>query len=248
MKNVLVVLVMAILLFSYMHAAVSAPSPLATPILRFDPAAIELGPANCINNTFALKAKIENVEDLGSIGLRVEWNTTYFDYVDHIIKAPVEVYPDGVLHEPMLIVADIVDATGGSYDFAVASYYPASGFYGDGIAFEITYKVKYQPLEYEPEVNTSVDFLYDELMDSSSSIPHFTENCSIIILPCWNVADVNDDLKVDIFDVVLGVNAYQATPSDPHWNPRCDLADPYGVIDILDIMTIVASYGEEYVS
>jgi len=62
----------------------------------------------------------------------------------------------------------------------------------------------------------------------------------------WNPADVNHDLKVDIYDVVLACSAYTSTPSDPHWNPHCDIAEPYGVIDIYDIVMICTSYGEEY--
>jgi len=62
----------------------------------------------------------------------------------------------------------------------------------------------------------------------------------------WNRADINYDFKVDIFDVVLAAAAYGATPSDPHWNPLCDIAEHYGVVDIFDIVLICSSYGEEY--
>lgn len=62
----------------------------------------------------------------------------------------------------------------------------------------------------------------------------------------WNLADVNQDLKVDIYDVILLCAAYTSTPSDPHWNPNCDIAEPYSVIDIHDVATMCISYGEEY--
>lgn len=62
----------------------------------------------------------------------------------------------------------------------------------------------------------------------------------------WISADVNHDLKVDIFDVVSACQAYLSTPSDPHWNCHCDIAEPYGVIDIFDIVMICSSYGEEW--
>jgi len=62
----------------------------------------------------------------------------------------------------------------------------------------------------------------------------------------WIPADIDHDLDVDIFDVVLCASAYGSTPSDPNWNPHCDIAEPYGVIDIYDIVMIVGSYGEEY--
>jgi len=62
----------------------------------------------------------------------------------------------------------------------------------------------------------------------------------------WNPGDIDHDLDVDIFDVVKCGIAYGSTPSDPNWNPHCDIAEPYGVINIFDLVTIAASYGEEY--
>lgn len=62
----------------------------------------------------------------------------------------------------------------------------------------------------------------------------------------WNLADVNQDLKVDMDDIALCVTAYKNTPSDPHWDPFCDIAEPHGTIDIFDIVMMASSYGEEY--
>ena len=64
--------------------------------------------------------------------------------------------------------------------------------------------------------------------------------------PYWNPADINHDLKVDIFDIVLACGAYGATPSDPNWNAHCDIAEPCGIISIYDIVMIAGSYGEEW--
>ena len=80
---------------------------------------------------------------------------------------------------------------------------------------------------------------------------HYTEGMSYIgtniaFQVNWNIADINGDLKVDFFDVVLGTDAYGATPLDPHWNLQCDLAKPYGEIDIFDIVMICTNYGEGY--
>ena len=62
----------------------------------------------------------------------------------------------------------------------------------------------------------------------------------------WNPADVNHDLKVDIIDAVLICVAYSSTPSDDRWNCHCDIADPYGIIDIYDVAVMCGSYGEEF--
>jgi len=64
--------------------------------------------------------------------------------------------------------------------------------------------------------------------------------------PYWNPSDINHDLIVDIFDVVRAAGAYDSTPVDLNWNPHCDIAEPYSVIDIFDIVTIAMSYGKEY--
>jgi hypothetical protein len=62
----------------------------------------------------------------------------------------------------------------------------------------------------------------------------------------WNPGDIDHDLGVDIFDLVRCAGAYGSTPSDPNWNPHCDITEPYGIINIFDIVTIAANYGEEY--
>jgi len=62
----------------------------------------------------------------------------------------------------------------------------------------------------------------------------------------WNSGDIDHNLKVDIFDVVLCANAYGCIPSSPNWNPHCDIAEPYGIINIFDLVMIATGYGEEY--
>jgi len=62
----------------------------------------------------------------------------------------------------------------------------------------------------------------------------------------WNPADINHDLKVNIYDVVMVADAYGATPSDLRWDPFCDVAPPYGLINIYDVTAIADHYGEEY--
>jgi len=225
----------------------SAPSTLSSPVVRFDPATVELGPHYCVNETFTLEARIENVVDLAGFGFRIVWNTTYFEYVDHILMAPVEVYPAGVLHAPILIIDDTVNATEGWYRGSATVINPPT-FNGSGTAFEITFRVKHQPIAPEPAESFTITFTESGMLDRQTWITHYTEHSNVTVYPYWNPADVNDDLKVDIFDVLLCANAYQATPSDPHWNPRCDIANPYDLINIFDIVKIVGSYGEEYIS
>ena len=72
-----------------------------------------------------------------------------------------------------------------------------------------------------------------------------TDPCPLMN-PYWNIGDINHDFTVDIFDVVECASAYGSTPSSPDWNPHCDIAEPYEVINIFDLVTIAMSYGEEY--
>lgn len=62
----------------------------------------------------------------------------------------------------------------------------------------------------------------------------------------WNPGDIDHDLNIDIFDVVRAASAYGSTPSDLHWNPHCDITEPYGVINIYDLVMIGGSYGKKY--
>lgn len=62
----------------------------------------------------------------------------------------------------------------------------------------------------------------------------------------WCIADINDDLRVDIFDIVQAVLAYGTVLSDPAWDSRCDVAPTWNKIDIFDLVTIASYYGETY--
>ena len=62
----------------------------------------------------------------------------------------------------------------------------------------------------------------------------------------WNLADVNYDLKVDLYDAVKVLRAYGSEPGDGNWNPQCDIAEPYNKIDIYDATLLLTNYGEKY--
>lgn len=60
----------------------------------------------------------------------------------------------------------------------------------------------------------------------------------------WNIADLNRDWKVDIFDVVQLCGDYGATVLASDWSFLCDIAEPWGAIDIYDLVTIASNYGK----
>ncbi|UCG35914.1 MAG: hypothetical protein JSV64_04575 [Candidatus Bathyarchaeota archaeon] len=78
---------------------------------------------------------------------------------------------------------------------------------------------------------------------------HYMEGFFLAEIIDFNITfrgDIDHDLDVDIYDAVKCGIAYGSTPSSPNWNPHCDIAEPYERIDIFDLVTIAANYGEEY--
>lgn len=41
-------------------------------------------------------------------------------------------------------------------------------------------------------------------------------------------------------------SSYGSRDGESNWNPEADLAPQYGIIDILDLVTIASHYGETY--
>jgi len=116
----------------------------------------------------------------------------------------------------------------------VAMWYPSINFWDNGR--EGNYWSDYNGVDLDGDGIGDTPYVIDG---------NNTDNYPLMNL-YWNPADVNHDLKVDIYDVVLACSAYSSTPSDPHWNPHCDIAEPYGIIDIYDIVMIAGSYGESW--
>jgi len=57
------------------------------------------------------------------------------------------------------------------------------------------------------------------------------------------------DGAVDFEDLMIFSQAYGSTPSDPNWNPACDIcgqgsSDPDGQVDFEDLMPLAESFGE----
>jgi parallel beta-helix repeat protein len=86
--------------------------------------------------------------------------------------------------------------------------------------------------------------------DGIGDIPFIIDSHNIdyypLMNPYWIPADINHDLKVDILDVVKATYAYGTDSSDPRWNPHADIAQPYGKIDILDVVLCTGHYAEKY--
>jgi len=59
------------------------------------------------------------------------------------------------------------------------------------------------------------------------------------------VGDVDCNGKVNILDVTKAAGVYGAKEGGPDWNCNANFAKPWDIIDICDLVTIAAHYGEE---
>ncbi|MEM3731647.1 MAG: transglutaminase domain-containing protein [Candidatus Bathyarchaeia archaeon] len=57
------------------------------------------------------------------------------------------------------------------------------------------------------------------------------------------LGDLNGDFTVNIVDVAIAAVNYGLTPDSPLWNGLADVAEPYGVADILDIAEVAREFG-----
>ena len=87
---------------------------------------------------------VSDATDLEYFDIHFSWNRTYLSYVSHSTKIPVETYPDGVLHEPILLLKDEVNSAAGTYWLSIATLGGAP-FNGNGTVFEMTFMVQNYP-------------------------------------------------------------------------------------------------------
>ncbi len=58
--------------------------------------------------------------------------------------------------------------------------------------------------------------------------------------------DVDHNLRIDIFDIVIIASHFGADLASPNWLAQADVADPFGEIDIFDIVVCAGNYGAIY--
>lgn len=58
------------------------------------------------------------------------------------------------------------------------------------------------------------------------------------------VGDLNLDGKVSLEDLTLLASAYNSKPGDSNWNLMADLAAPFGIISLTDLVTMATHYGQ----
>lgn len=109
-----------------------------TPTILVDPPTVTgLEPSQ----TFIIEVKIANVTNLYGVDIQFSWDPTILDYVSHTAKIPVDDFPDGILHEPGILIKNDEDAAAGTYWIAYACMDPALVFDGTGTVFNMTFHV-----------------------------------------------------------------------------------------------------------
>ena len=135
-----------------------------------------------IDETFTVDIVVADVENLYGIDIQFKWYPSILEYVNHTAKIPVDTYPDGILHEPGILVMDDVDAVAGTYRVAYASMDPAPPFDGTGTIFEIVFHAK-------TNGTCVLEIFSSDLVDrSANSILHNVMSGTVEIMPVHDLA------------------------------------------------------------
>lgn len=109
------------------------------------------------------------------------WNPEALEYVTHSVRTPIEDYPEGVLHGPILEMQDEINSTAGRYRVQNTEYPYVLGFNCPNTSatiFTITFRVKQEfPFTlYLDSVKLLLDPLIATIPGIPDIIPHRTLN------------------------------------------------------------------------
>ena len=119
----------------------------------------------------------------------------------------------------------------------------------DGLVATITFQITSQPSQ---KMNQT-DFIASLQITNGEIVDHFDNYVGTYIVQGTLrinaahdslVGDLNGDGKVSLDDLVLLAYAYGSRPGDANWNPQADLAAPFGVISLSDLVTQAMHYGQ----
>ena len=157
------------------------PAAGQTTTVKVDPSLTEYY-VKATGTQFTVAVKITDVTNLYGFDFKLRWNTTFLDYVSHSVSVPRDTYLDGVLWNPVLQLADEVNATEGTYWISYASVSPAPSFNGTGTVFTITFGIKYHPVQPEPDASITLELYSTDLAArGGGSIDHTTENGTVVL-------------------------------------------------------------------
>ena len=179
-KSKLIVILSILILLSSL-SAFTKPAASQSTTVKVDPSLFEYY-TKATGKEFTIAVKIVDVENLYGFDIKLRWNTTFLEYVSHSIRIPRNTYLDGVLWNPILPLADEVNNTEGTYWIAYSSIAPAPTFNGTGTVFTMTFRIKYHPVEPEPDANITIELYSTDLAAyGGNPIPHTKEHGTVIL-------------------------------------------------------------------
>jgi hypothetical protein len=179
-KSKLAVVLSILILLSSLSAFIKPAASQQTTV-KVDPSLIEYY-TKATGKEFTIAVKILDVENLYGFDIKLRWNTTYLEYVSHSVHVPKDTYTDGVLWNPILPLANTVNTTEGTYWIAYSSLAPAPTFNGSGTVFTMTFRIKYHPVQPEPDANITLELYSTDLAAyGGNPIPHTVEHGTVIL-------------------------------------------------------------------
>jgi len=162
-------------------AVVIKPVAGGATVVKVDPPLIEYY-EDATGQQFTVAIKIVDVTNLYGFDIKFRWNTTFLDYVSDSVHVPKNITPDGVLYSPLIFSFVQVNATTGTYWVAYSSRYPAPSFNGSGTVFNMTLRIKQQPVQPQPDAHITLELYSTDLADKGGgSIPHSTQHGTVIL-------------------------------------------------------------------
>jgi len=78
------------------------------------------------------------------------------------------------------------------------------------------------------------------------TVPNMDDNFFTDGTVDMDIPDLNEDGIVDLLDLYIVIVAFGTLPGMPKWDPRADLAEPFGLIDGRDLTVLVDHFGQTY--
>lgn len=121
--------------------------------------------------------------NLYGLAIAFSWDPTILNYTSHKVAIPVETYPDGILHQSTLVLANDVDATSGTYVISASSLKPALPFNCpncNSTVFNMTFNAIGQGI---CNLNITISSLAEDRAPYPIGIPHWVIRSDVTVIP-----------------------------------------------------------------
>lgn len=97
------------------------------------------------------------------------------------------------------------------------------------------------------KIDNTVSYLTPKIQTGNSDASRlmYLPGYTVMLIQPHAPGDLNGDGQVSLLDLPLLANAYNSHPGDPNWNPLADIASPYGIIGLTDLVTMALYNGQQ---